>query len=90
MNYVAGKRKMLFSEVPLWVGTEELRPGDLISVDLGRMLGERNVEYVGVYSDVWSGVRGILGKLDGKVLPLGSVSIFRKKVAPSEGVYGTS
>ena len=71
---------MSCSEVPLWVGNQELKPGDLILVDLGRMLGERRVEFRGIYSEPFSGLRGILGKVEGRVLPLGDVAIFRKKV----------
>lgn len=71
---------MIFSKIPLWVGNQELRPGDLILVDLGRMLGEKRVEFMGVYSEPYSGLRGILGKIEGRILPLGDIAIFRKKV----------
>lgn len=71
---------MIFSEIPLWVGSQELKPGDLIMVDLGRMLGRKRVEFMGVYSEPYSGLRGILGRVEGKILPLGDVSIFRRKV----------
>lgn len=74
------RSKMIFSEIPLWVGGQELRPGDLILVNLGRLLGERRVEYFGIYSEPISGLRGILGRVEGKVLPLGGISIFRRKV----------
>ena len=83
---VLRKTKMLFSEIPIWIGAEEVRPGDQILVDLGRMLGERQVEYAGVYSEPVSGVRGLLGRLDGKILPLGSLSIYKKKI-DEEVVY---
>lgn len=80
-------QRMLFSEVPIWVGVDELRPGDLIMVYLGRMLGERRVEYAGIYSEPMSGIRGLLGKMDGKVLPLGSLTIFRRKIEKNERIY---
>jgi hypothetical protein len=73
------KVKMHYFQVPIWVGTEQLRPGDLIVVDLGRMLGEKSVEYAGVYADPFSQTKGILGRIDGKVMPLGSASIYRRR-----------